>query len=83
MAKYARYSDTTKIMACFDSLPAQLAKDNKKFQYKVVARGGRASLFGESIDWLLAAGIVLKCERVEQGQQPLAIFKDMASFLFF
>ncbi|AWW27702.1 ATP-binding protein [Acetobacterium sp. KB-1] len=80
MAKYATYSDTTKIMACFDSLPAQLAKDNKKFQYKVVARGGRASLFGVSIDWLLAAGIVLKCERVEQGQHPLAIFKDMASF---
>lgn len=80
MAKYATYSDTTKIMACFDSLPAQLAKDNKKFQYKIVARGGRASLFGPSIDWLLAAGIVLKCERVEQGQHPLAIFKDMASF---
>ncbi|MDZ5724236.1 ATP-binding protein [Acetobacterium sp. K1/6] len=80
MAKYATYSDTTKIMACFDSLPAQLAKDNKKFQYKVVVRGGRASLFGASIDWLLAAGIVLKCERVEQGQHPLAIFKDMASF---
>lgn len=58
----------------------QLAKDNKKFQYKVIAKGGRASLFGASIDWLLAAGIVLKCERVEQGQHPLAIFKDMASF---
>ena len=80
MAKYATYSDTTKIMACFDSLPAQLAKDNKKFQYKVVARGGRASLFGASIDWLLASGIVLKCERIEQGQHPLAIFKDLASF---
>jgi len=80
MAKYATPGETTKIMACFDSLPAQLAKDNKKFQYKVIAKGGRASLFGVSIDWLLAAGIVLKCERVEQGQHPLAIFKDMASF---
>ena len=80
MAKYATPGDTTKIMACFDSLPAQLAKDNKKFQYKVVARGGRASLFGASIDWLLASGIVIKCERVDQGQHPLAIFKDIASF---
>ncbi|MBK5244401.1 MAG: ATP-binding protein [Eubacteriaceae bacterium] len=80
MAKYATHSETTKIMACFDSLPAQLAKDNKKFQYKVVARGGRASLFGASIDWLLASGIVIKCERAEQGQHPLAIFKDMTSF---
>ena len=80
MAKYASHGETTKIMACFDSLPAQLAKDNKKFQYKVVARGGRASLFGASIDWLLASGIVIKCERVDQGQHPLAIFKDIASF---
>lgn len=80
MAKYANPSDTTKIMACYDSLPAQLAKDNKKFQYKVVAKGGRASFFGPSIDWLLAAGIVLKCERVEEGQHPLAIFKDVTAF---
>jgi len=80
MAKYATHNETTKIMACFDSLPAQLAKDNKKFQYKVVARGGRASLFGASIDWLLASGIVIKCERAEQGQHPLTIFKDVASF---
>jgi hypothetical protein len=80
MAKYATSGDAMKIMACFDSLPSQLAKDNKKFQYKVVARGGRASLFGASIDWLLASGIVLKCERVDQGQPPLAVFKDMASF---
>ncbi|HEY5555850.1 MAG TPA: ATP-binding protein [Acetobacterium sp.] len=80
MAKYATHNDTTKIMACFDSLPAQLAKDNKKFRYKVVARGGRASLFGASIDWLLASGIVIKCERIDQGQHPLAIFKDIASF---
>ena len=80
MAKYASHGDTTKIMACFDSLPAQLSKDNKKFQYKVVARGGRASFFGPSIDWLLASGIVIKCERVEQGQHPLTIFRDVASF---
>jgi|LGOV01.1.fsa_nt_gb predicted AAA+ superfamily ATPase len=80
MAKYATNSDTTKIMACFDSLPAQLAKDNKKFQYKIIAKGGRASLFGASIDWLLAAGIVIKCEKVDQGKHPLVIFKDLTSF---
>lgn len=80
MAKYAFHGDTKQIMACFDSLPAQLAKDNKKFQYKVVARGGRASFFGPSIDWLLASGIVIKCDRIEQGQHPLTIFRDVASF---
>ncbi|HHV09625.1 MAG TPA: ATP-binding protein [Clostridiales bacterium] len=80
MAKYATPSDTTKIMACFDSIPAQLAKDNRKFQYKVVAQGGKTSLFGASIDWLLAAGIVTKCEKVEHGIHPLGIYKNLSSF---
>lgn len=80
MAKYASTSDTTKIMACFDSIPAQLAKDNRKFQYKVVAQGGKASMFGTSIDWLLAAGIVTKCERVEHGIHPLEIYKNLSAF---
>jgi hypothetical protein len=80
MAKYATGSETTKIMACFDSIPAQLAKENHKFQYKVVARGGRAAFFGEAIDWLLAAGIVLKCDRAEQASHPLEVYKDLAAF---
>lgn len=80
MAKYASGAETTKIMACYDSIPSQLAKDNRKFQYKVVAKGGRASFFGASIDWLLASGIVLKCERVAQGQHPLAIYKNLSAF---
>lgn len=80
MAKYASGTETAKIMACYDSIPSQLAKDNRKFQYKVVAKGGRASLFGTSIDWLLASGVVVKCERVEQGQHPLAVFKNLAAF---
>ena len=58
MAKYATTADTVKIRGCFNSIPAQLAKENKKFQYKVVQRGGSAALFGESIEWLAQAGIV-------------------------
>ena len=80
MAKYARPGDTAKIMACFDSIPAQLAKDNRKFQYKVVAKGGKASLFGASIDWLMASGIITRCERVEHGIHPLEIYRDLSSF---
>ena len=38
MAKYASAADTVKIRACYNSIPAQLAKENKKFQYKVVQR---------------------------------------------
>ncbi|MDR2842073.1 MAG: ATP-binding protein [Spirochaetaceae bacterium] len=80
MAKYAGKNDTVKIRACFNSLPAQLAKENKKFQYKVVQRGGSAALFGTSIDWLIQSGIVLQCSRLEQAVNPIAVYTDLASF---
>ena len=80
MAKYAVPSDTVKIRACYDSIPAQLAKENKKFQYKVVQRGGSASLFGASIDWLIQAGVVLKCRKIEHAINPIAVYEDLSSF---
>ena len=58
----------------------ELAKDNKKFQYKLIAKGARASLFGESIDWLTRAGIVLKCNKVTSGDMPPDANKDISSF---
>jgi len=80
MAKYATPAETTKIMAAFQSIPAQLAKDNRKFQYKIIQRGGSASIFGSSIDWLCAAGLVVKCNKVEHGYMPLAAYQDFSSF---
>ncbi|HOV95001.1 MAG TPA: ATP-binding protein [Spirochaetales bacterium] len=80
MAKYATPTETTRVMACFDSIPAQLAKDNHKFMYKVVKKGGSATLFGPSIDWLTAAGMVLKCTKIEQPQLPLSAYVDLGSF---
>ena len=80
MAKYAIPATTVKIRACFNSIPAQLAKENKKFQYKVVQRGGSATIFGESIDWLLFAGITLKCQKVEHGFLPVAVYADLSDF---
>lgn len=80
MAKYASPGETTKISAAFASIPAQLAKDNKKFQYKVVQKGGSASMFGASIDWLCASGVVLKCNRVNHGYIPLTAYQDLSSF---
>jgi len=80
MAKYATPAETAKVMACFDSIPAQLAKDNHKFMYKVVKKGGSATLFGSSIDWLTAAGMVLKCTKVIQPQLPLSAYIEPGSF---
>ncbi|MGC2872037.1 ATP-binding protein [Ihubacter sp. mB4P-1] len=80
MAKYASASETVKIRACYSSIPAQLAKENKKFQYKVVQRGGNASLFGPSLDWLKQAGTILKCRRITEGKEPIAAYEDLSAF---
>lgn len=80
MAKYATNTESVKIRACYNSIPAQLAKDNKKFQYKVVQKGGSSSIFGPSLDWLKQAGVILECDRVEQGTEPLTVYADQTAF---
>ena len=80
MAKYATPSDTVKIRACYNSIHTQLAKENKKFQYKVVQKGGSAALFGAAIDWLAQAGVVLKCHKINHAINPLPVYEDLSSF---
>lgn len=80
MAKYADPSTSVKIRACYNSIPAQLAKENAKFQYKVVQRGGTATIFGEAIEWLILAGIALKCQKLEHGFIPVNAYVDLVNF---
>jgi predicted AAA+ superfamily ATPase len=80
MAKYADATTSVKIRACYDSIPAQLAKENAKFQYKVVQRGGTATIFGEAIEWLNLANITLKCQRLEHGFIPINAYMDLINF---
>jgi len=80
MSKYAHPTTTTKIYGCYKSIPTQLAKENKKFQYKVVQKGGTATLFGEAIEWLLLAGIALKNQRLEHGLIPIKAYQNLSDF---
>ena len=80
MAKYASPATTVKIRACYNSIPAQLAKENVKFQYKTVQRGGTATIFGESIEWLVYAGIALKCQKTSHGFMPVSAYVDLSDF---
>lgn len=80
MAKYATDSESTKIRNAYMSMPAQLAKENKKFQYKLIRKGATAGLFGDSIAWLVYSGVVLQCDRVSRCDMPLVAFRDVSAF---
>lgn len=79
ITKYSEPSNAPKIIATFDSIPVQLAKDNKKFQYKLVQKGGTSVIFGDSIDFLVNAGIVNKCVKTKIGI-PLKMYEEIESF---
>lgn len=72
-------NEANKTLSTFDSIPIQIAKDNKKFQYKLVQKGGTASIFGDSINWLESAGIVNKCIKTKIGV-PLKMYEELDSF---
>lgn len=71
IAKYAKESEKAKARECFLSIPKQLSKDYKKFQYSLVEPGGTARKFGGSLMWLYDAGIVNYCYNLSSPELPL------------
>ncbi len=71
MVKYASNHDKAIIKECFESIPKQLSKENKKFQYSAVQKGGRASKFQGSLQWIEDAGIIVRCYNLEMPELPL------------
>ena len=80
MAKYANTAETIRLMAVFNSIPTQLAKENKKFQYKHIKSGARAKEYQISIEWLKASGIIIFANKVTKGKFPLSIYTDNNAF---
>lgn len=80
MAKYATSTETTKIMSVYNIISAQLAKENKKFQYKLIKSGARAYEYETAINWLNAPGIINQCTKVKEGKLPLSAFIEPESF---
>lgn len=71
MIKYAPADYKSKIRECFDSIPKQLSKDNKKFQYSVIKKGAKSSNYIGSIQWIEDAGIVNRCYNLSITELPL------------
>ena len=71
MVKYAERKDKSRIRECFQSIPKQLSKENKKFQYAVVKKGSTASKYAGSLQWIEDAGIIVRCYNLNTTELPL------------
>ena len=69
-----------RIRQVWDSIPAQLAKENKKFIFGAVKKGARAADFETAIQWLADAGLIYKVCRVEAPKYPLKFYKNDSAF---
>ncbi len=78
--KYAPADEKVKIRACFDSIPVQLAKDNKKFKYNLVQKKADKSKLFNSLEWLYDAGIINFCYNLRNPEAPLEGNKIIDSF---
>lgn len=71
MVKYAERKDKSRIKECFQSIPKQLSKENKKFQYSVVKKGSTAAKYAGSLQWIEDAGIIARCYNLSITELPL------------
>lgn len=80
MSKHTKTSAIKRINQVWNSLPSQLAKENKKFIYGAVRKGGRAKDFELAIQWLIDAGLVHRTARVSKASMPLKFYEDFNAF---
>ncbi len=71
MLKYASSQDKSQIRECFRSIPKQLAKENKKFQYSTIKKGSTATKYAGSLQWIEDAGIITRCYNLSITELPL------------
>lgn len=82
-SKHAPKEVVPRIMMVWNSIPAQLAKENRKFIYGSMREGARAKDFELAIQWLEDAGLILKSYRVSKPDIPLIAYMEMSSFKMF
>lgn len=72
MVKYANHEDRNRIRECFESIPRQLSKENKKFTYSMVRKGGRSKDYVGCLQWIEDAGIIHRCYNLSITELPLS-----------
>ena len=81
--KHTDERELIRINMVWDSIPMQLAKENKKFFFGKIKKGSRSSEFEVAIQWLCDSGLVYKVNRVNEPKVPLASYKDFSSYKLF
>ena len=76
MAKYTENTESIKNSKIYNSIPAQLGKENKKFKFSLVDKSARSREYESSIDWLITSNMVLKCQGVKVPKSPLKVNID-------
>ena len=76
MSKYTEKTEAVRNSRIYNSVPAQLGKENKKFKYSLVEKSARAREYESSMDWLIASNMFLKCQSVKAPKSPLKAYED-------
>ena len=79
-SKHAPYQEVPRISMVWQSILGQLSRENKKFIYGALKKGGRAKEFEVAIQWLVDAGLVYKVNKCTKPQLPLKFYEDFAAF---
>lgn len=82
-SKHAPAIEVPRIRMVWRSVPAQLAKENKKYIYGLLKEGARAKDFELAIEWLKDAGLIYKVNRCKKAQLPLTAYEDFSAFKIF
>lgn len=76
MAKYTENIESIRNNKIYNSIPAQLGKENKKFKYSIVEKSARAREYESSLEWLISSNMILKCEGIKIPKSPLKAYID-------
>lgn len=79
-SKYASATDIPRINSLWNSLPSQLAKENRKFIYRIVRSGARAREYEDALLWLEEAGLIYRIFNISKPGLPLSAYQDVSAF---
>lgn len=82
-SKHTPNNEVPRLQLVWDSIPSQLAKENKKFIFNAIKKGARANDFEIAIQWLIDAGLIYKVDRVTTPDMPLKFYDEMSVYKLF